>query len=432
VQAAKTSGQRRKIALAYGRGSVSFYADPDIADWYVVKPKFAPALQNARECFRAACRDPIGAAPVRDLVKANDRVVIVTSDGTRAVPNKLLIPWLLDELPVSPDQVTVLLGNGSHRANTPAEIQSMFGKDLATELRILNHDAYDPGHNEYVGRSASGGQAFLDKIYVEADRRIVLGFIEPHFFAGFSGGAKGIVPGVASIETINYVHSAVLVGHPLSTWGVVQDNPIRTEIEQMVAHCPPDFTVNVTLNSDKHITACFLGDYIEAHRAGCVRSKEEAMVAVPHEFAMVITSNSGYPLDQNLYQAVKGMSAAARIVKPGGTILVASECSDGVPDHGNFADLMRVGTTADDILANVHRQEKVIVDQWQAQVAAEIMKKADVLVFSAMDPAAIAQCKLGVAADLQAEIESRIRACGGRPQVAVLPDGPLTIPYVEA
>ena len=429
---ARAADPRRTIALAYGRGTVPVCTDPEIADWYVVRPKFAQPLQNAQEHLRAACRNPIGAAPVRDLVKPSDRVVIVTSDGTRAVPNRLLIPWLLRELPVPLEQVTVLLGNGSHRANTPAEIEAMFGEELATKLRVLNHDAYDPGRNVFVGESTSGGQASLDKVYVEADKRIVVGFIEPHFFAGFSGGAKGIVPAVASIDTINYIHSAALVGHPMSTWGIVEDNPIRTEIEQMVARCPPDFTVNVTLNSDKQITAFFLGHYIEAHRAGCVRSREETMVAVPNTFALVITSNSGYPLDQNLYQAVKGMSAAARIVEPGGTILVASECSDGVPDHGNFADLMRVGSTADDILANVYQQEKVIVDQWQAQVAAEIMKKADVLVFSAMDRTAIAQCKLGVVDDLQAEVEARIRALGGRPRVAVLPDGPLTIPYVQS
>jgi nickel-dependent lactate racemase len=420
------------IDLAYGRGTAPLYMNPELADWHVVKPKFAPSLRDAQAHFRAACRAPIAAPPLRELVQPNDRVVIVTSDGTRAVPNRVLIPWLLQELPVPPEQVTVLLGNGSHRANTPVEIKAMFGEDLATRLRVLNHDAYDPGRNVSVGASASGGQAALDKVYVEADKRIVVGFVEPHFFAGFSGGAKGIVPGLASIVTINYIHSAALVRHPLSTWGVVEGNPIRAEIEQMVAHCPPDFTVNVTLNSDKQITAFFLGHYIEAHRAGCVRSREEAMVAVPSTFAMVITSNSGYPLDQNLYQAVKGMSAAARIVEPGGTILVASECSDGVPDHGNFADLMRVGSTADDILANVYQQEKVIVDQWQAQVAAEIMKKADVLVFSAMNRTSIAQCKMGVVDDLQAEVEARIRALGGHPRVAVLPDGPLTIPYVQA
>jgi len=423
-------GRAEVIELAYGRGTVELRADPELAEWHVIRPQYAAALPDAERRFEEACRRPIGGLPLREAIGPRERVVIVTSDGTRAVPNRLLIPWILKQLALPPEHVTVLLGNGSHRANTPAEIEAMFGPDLGSRLRILNHDAYADEKNVFVGRSARGGAAFLDKVYVEADKRIVLGYIEPHFFAGFSGGAKGIVPAVAAIDTINSIHGAELVGHPLSTWAELEGNPIRREIEQMVAHCPPEFTVNVTLNSAKEITGLFLGHYIEAHRAGCERSRAETMVAVPHAFPIVVTSNSGFPLDQNLYQAVKGMSAAARIVEPGGTIVVASECCDGVPDHGNFAEFMRFGTCAEDIRANVYRQEKVVVDQWQAQVAAEIMKKAEVLVFSGMDKAEIRECKLGVAEDLQAAVEQRIRALGGRPRVAVLPDGPLTIPYI--
>jgi nickel-dependent lactate racemase len=418
------------VRLAYGRGTVELRADPELAEWQVIRPKYAAPLADAKKRFDEACRHPIGCPPLREVIGSQDRVVIVTSDGTRAVPNRVLIPWILQQLAMPEEQVTVLLGNGSHRANTPAEIEAMFGADLARRLSILNHDAYAAGQNAFVGLSASGGAAFLDKAYVEADKRIVVGFIEPHFFAGFSGGAKGIIPGVASIDTINYIHSAALVGHPLSTWAELEGNPIRREIEQMVAHCPPDFTVNVTLNSAKQITGVFLGHYIQAHRAGCERSQAEAMVAVPHAFPIVVTSNSGFPLDQNLYQAVKGMSAAARIVGPGGTIVIASECCDGIPNHGNFAEFMRFGASAEDILANVYRQEKVVVDQWEAQVAAEIMQKAEVLVFAGMDVKEIRECKFGVAEDLQAVVEERIRAVGGRPPVAVLPDGPLTIPYV--
>ncbi len=424
----KVKTESSRIALAYGRGKLTLYADPALADWCVIRPKYAPPLKDAQRHFQAACRRPIGSAPMRQLVKPSDRVVIVTSDGTRAVPNRLLIPWILRELPVPIEQVTVLLGNGSHRANTPEEIAAMFGEDLAGSLTILNHDAYDSERNLLVGTSTRGGTACLDRIYVEADKRIVVGFIEPHFFAGFSGGAKGIIPGVASIDTINYIHSAALIGDPLSTWAVVDQNPIRREIEQMVAYCPPEFTVNVTLNSEKEITAIFVGHYIQAHRAGCARSREEAMVTLPYTFPIVITTNSGYPLDQNLYQSVKGMSAATRIVEPGGDVYVASECCDGIPNHGNFAELMRYGSTPDDILANVYRQEKVIVDQWEAQVTADILKKTRVHVFSAMDPQAVRDCKMEVVEDLQAAVEARIRCLPPKPRVAVLPEGPLTVP----
>jgi nickel-dependent lactate racemase len=398
----------------------------------VIRPKFARALPNAEEVFRAACRQPIASEPLREVIGPHDRVVIVTSDGTRPVPNHKLIPWLLQELPVPVEQVTVLLGTGSHRANTPAEIAAMFGADVASRVKIVNHNAFDPQTSVYIGKGPAGKTAYLNKLYFEADKRIVVGFIEPHFFAGFSGGAKGIIPGIASIDTVIRVHGFDLIADPLSTWGTVEENPIRRELEGMVRHCPPDFMANVTLNSAKEITGVFVGDYIAAHRQGCQRSKEEAMQPVPHLFPLVITSNSGYPLDQNLYQTVKGISAGARITAPGGTVLIASECSDGLPDHGNFGALMRCGQSPDDILQNIVDLPEEILDQWEAQVYACLMLKYDIQLYCTMAPATVQSCKLQPVADFQAAVEAAIRKLGQRPHVAVLPDGPLTIPYVRS
>jgi nickel-dependent lactate racemase len=420
------------VQIAYGRGGIPLRLDPDLADWQVIRSRFAAALPNAEEVFRAACRKPIASKPLREWIEPHDRVVIVTCDGTRPVPNRQLIPWLLQELPVPVEQVTVLLGTGSHRANTPAEIDAMFGTDVTSRVRIVNHNAFDPQANVYVGKSPAGKAACLNKLYVEADKRIVVGFIEPHFFAGFSGGAKGIIPGIASIDSIIRVHSFDLIADPLSTWGTVEENPIRHELEGMVQHCPPHFMVNVTLNSAKEIVGVFNGDYITAHRQGCQKSREEAMQPVPHLFPLVITSNSGYPLDQNLYQTVKGISAGARITKPGGTVLIASECQDGLPDHGNFGALMRAGQSPDDILRNIVDLPEEILDQWEAQVYAYLMQKYDIQLYCAMDPAAVQACKLQPVADFQTAVEAAIGKLGQRPQVAVLPDGPLTIPYVRS
>jgi nickel-dependent lactate racemase len=404
--------------------------DAALAEWTVIRPKYAQPMSDAEAAFRAACCQPTGRRPLREIVRPTDRVVIVTSDGTRAVPNRKLIPWILSELPVPVSQVTVLLGNGSHRANTPVEIEAMFGADLVQRVRIVNHDAFDPAQNVFVGTTRAGGKGALDRVYVEADRRIVVGFIEPHLFAGFSGGAKGIVPAVASIETILHIHGFDLIAHPLSTWGIVDENPIRRELEEMVGFCPPDLMVNVTLNSAKEITGMFVGHYIEAHRVGCAQSKREAMQAVRQPFRIVITSNSGYPLDQNLYQTVKGISAAAQITQPGGSILIASECSDGIPNHGNFGGLMKVGRTPDDVLQNVIDLPAPILDQWGAQAYAYLMQRFQIGLLTGIERGTVEACKLHPVADLQAEVEARIRALGGRPRVAVLPDGPLTIPYI--
>jgi nickel-dependent lactate racemase len=382
--------------------------------------------------FRAACRKPIASKPLREVIAPHDRVVIVTSDGTRPVPNRKLIPWLLQELPVPVEQVTVLLGTGSHRANTPAEIAAMFGEDVASRVTIVNHNAFDPQASVYIGTGPTGKAAYLNKLYVEADKRIVVGFIEPHFFAGFSGGAKGIIPAIASIDTVIRIHGFDLIADPLSTWGTVEENPIRHELEGLVQHCPPHFMANVTLNSAKEITGVFVGDYIAAHRQGCQRSKEEAMQPVPYLFPLVITSNSGYPLDQNLYQTVKGISAGARITEPGGTVLIASECSDGLPDHGNFGALMRFGQSPDDILQNIVDLPEEILDQWEAQVYAYLMRKYDIQLHCAMDHDTVRACKLQPVDDFQAAVEAAIRKLGQRPRVAVLPDGPLTIPYITS
>ncbi|HEO72277.1 MAG TPA: DUF2088 domain-containing protein, partial [Candidatus Hydrogenedentes bacterium] len=196
----------RVVQMAYGRQRLPLVLDEGLAAWRVVAPREEAALPEPHEAFRAACRAPIASKPLRALVKPSDNVVVVTSDGTRPVPNEVLLPWLLEELPVPPERVTVLLGTGTHRPNAQAEIAAMFGADLARTLRIVNHDAFDPEANEHVGVTAAGVPVRLDKWYVQAAKRIALGFIEPHFFAGFSGGPKAVAPGVASIETILALH----------------------------------------------------------------------------------------------------------------------------------------------------------------------------------------------------------------------------------
>ena len=286
-------------------------------------------------------------------------------------------------------------------------------------MKILNHDAYDPKRNSWLGQTSQGTDVYLDKIYLEAEKRIVMGFVEPHFFAGFSGGAKGIAPGVASIETILHLHRAELIADPMSTWGVLDENPIQREIAEAVALCPPDFLVNVTLNSDQAITEFYLGDYREAHRQGCASVKELSMVAVDERFPLIITSNSGFPLDQNLYQTAKGMSAAERIVETGGTILVTSECRDGLPDHGNFSKIMQKGSSPEDVLKWISALDQPILDQWQAQILAGILQRANVAVYSRVKETELRGCKLSVIKDLQKTLQEKIQELGNGGRVAV-------------
>lgn len=404
--------------------------DPALADWHVIRPQDDPPLDDPRDAFRRACATPIASPPLHEAVSSRDRVVIVTSDGTRPVPNRLLIPWLLEELPVPAGQVTVLIGTGTHRPNTPGEIEAMFGEEVTRRVRIVNHDAFSDTANTAVGRTSAGAPICLNRVYAEADKRIALGFIEPHFFAGFSGGPKAIAPGIASIESILCLHSYDRIGDPKSTWGVIEDNPVHQAIREMAAACPPDFIVNVALNNRKEITAFFAGDCSEAHKAGCAHVHERAMARVPHRFPLVVISNTGFPLDQNLYQSVKGMSAAARIVESGGTVFMAAECADGIPAHGNFGALLADASSVDALDARLCALERPLPDQWQAQVLVQVRRRCEVCLYSSLSAETARRCLMTPVDDLAQTLHQRLRAIGPRTPVAVLPEGPLSVPYL--
>jgi len=419
----------KTVQLAYGKTGLSI-AVPDGA--HVIEPRHLPGLADEAGAVAAALRNPIGTPPLKDLVKATDTVAIVISDITRPTPNEKLVPWLINELKHVPLKNFVIInGVGSHRANSREELIQMLGQDVVETVRIENHDAFDDRKLVHLGRNTYGSEIYLNKTYVEADFRIVTGFIEPHFFAGFSGGPKGINPGIAGIKTILDFHNAVMIGHPNTTWGLMEGNILQDAATQNCLMAKPGFMLNVTLNGNKEITNVFAGDVITAHRVGCEFVKENAMYAVDQPFDVVVTTNSGYPLDQNLYQTVKGMSAAALIVRQGGAIVSASECSDGVPNHGNYAKILQMRETPQELLEMIEDPSFSMFDQWQVQVQAIIQNKADCYLYSTLDDATVRQAKFKPLADLERAFTELVGRYGPEATVAVLPYGPLTIPYVK-
>ncbi len=414
--------------VAYGSTRIPLRLDSRLAQWHVVTPAYEPPLPDPHAAFIHACAHPIESPPLRDVVRSSDRVVIVTSDRTRPLPNHLLIPWLLEMLP-SPERVTVLIGTGSHRVASEEDIAAAFG-EAAQRVRIVSHDAFDSPNQDRVGEIGPHFPVFLNRAYVNADVRIVLGFIEPHFFAGFSGGPKAVVPGIAGIDTILAAHSFPLIADPASTWGTLADNPLHNALSRAAALCPPHFLVNVTLNADKDLTAVFAGGYMRAHRAGCAHVRAAATVPVPHLFPVVVTSNSGYPLDQNLYQSVKGMSAAAQILAPGGTIFMASECRDGLPDHGLFGTMLRRHGSIEGVENELRARTATEPDQWQVQVLLQVLRRGRVLLHSGLDDDTVRACGLAPVTDLEQSLSAHLRTLGPETRVAVLPDGPQTIPRV--
>jgi lactate racemase len=420
-----------RISLQYGQDGLEVDVPGERVS--VLAPRYLDGLADEETAFREAVRRPIGAAPLGESIRSTDRVAVVIPDITRPLPTERLLPWLFDELAHVPaEQVTIVNGTGSHRAQTTAELAGMVGEDIARRYRIVNHDAHDPATLTAVGPAPDGFPLLLNRAYAEADRRIVLGFIEPHFMAGFSGGYKGIFPAVADIASIMRYHSAAVIGHPKSTWGVLEGNPTQAIIRANGRVLPPDFCINVTQNRRRRITRFFCGDPAAAHDAGCAFAKATAMVACPRPFPIVITTNGGYPLDQNLYQAVKGMSAAAQVVEDGGLIVAASRCNDGFPAHGNFRKLLFDHTSPRALLDTIERPGFSMYDQWEAQLLALIQLKARVALKSDISDSEVARAHLEPVTDVAERVAKELLRLGHDAPVAVLPEGPMTIPYLAA
>jgi nickel-dependent lactate racemase len=397
----------------------------------VLAPRFVPGLPDERAAFVEAVQSPRDAPPLRERVRGTGRVAIAIPDITRPLPSDRLLPWVLAEVAHVPvERVTIVIGTGSHRATTPEEIRGMVGEPIAGTYRVINHDAFDPSTMARAGAGQDGEDVFLNRAYVEADHRIVLGFIEPHFMSGFSGGYKGIFPALADIASIMRYHDARMIGHPGTTWGRLDGNPTQERIRHDGALVPVDFCVNVTLNRRREITAIFCGDVRAVHEAGCAFSRQTAMVACERRVPLVVTTNSGYPLDQNLYQAVKGMSAAAQIVEEGGCIVTAARCNDGFPEHGNFKQLLFEHDSPRALLDTITAPGFSLFDQWEAQILAAILLKARVALYSELPPDDVRRAHLEPVADVERTLTAELGRLGRDVPVAVLPEGPMTIPYV--
>jgi lactate racemase len=415
--------------LQYGKDGLA--VDIPSYNVTVLAPRFIPGIPDEAESFRDAVRNPINSKPLRELINANDRVAIVIPDITRPLPSDRLLPWLFAELSHVPAENFVIInGTGSHRINTPKELATMVGEEIFSRFRVVNHDSHDPGTLKFAGKTKDGHDVFMNKDYVEAGKRIALGFIEPHFMAGFSGGYKGVFPAIADIDAIMHYHRAEAIGHPRSTWGVLEENPTQEQIRANGSLLRLDFCVNVTLNRQRQITGFFCGDVISAHERGCAFSKSTVMVPCPKAFPIIITTNSGYPLDQNLYQAVKGMSAAAQIIEQDGLIVAASKCNDGFPNHGNFRKLLFDHDSPQAMLDTILAPGFSMYDQWEAQLLAMIRLKARVGLHSDIPPDEVRRAHLEPVGDISSFVSGELQKIGKDSPIAVLPEGPMTIPYL--
>jgi nickel-dependent lactate racemase len=418
-----------KVKLEYGRSGLEVELPVSVE---IIRSRHVEGLKDEAGAIIQALRNPVQAEPLRDWVKPGSRIVISHSDITRATPNHRLIPVILKELEdagVQPGQVTLLNSLGTHRFQTEHELRTMLGDEVVDNYRLIQHNAFDDASLVSLGKTSFGHPVRLNRELVEADVRILTGLIEPHFFAGFSGGPKAVLPALAGSESVFTNHGYAMIAHPRATWGITLGNPIWEEMMEMAQRINPAFLVNVAINADRQITGVFAGDIREAHTRGCAFVRESAMIKVEKPYDIVLTTNSGYPLDQNLYQAVKGMSAAAQIVRQGGAILCAAACEDGLPDHGKYAELLRRAGSPQGVLDMVSEPGFSEHDQWQVQTQAMVQQKADVYVYSHnLTDEQIRNALFTPCRDIPVLLRELTQIYGTC--VCVMPEGPLTIAYL--
>lgn len=373
------------ILFPYGREQKNFEIPDDRYAGTLMSRihKYRPEMSQD-ELVQRALDNPVDSMRLCELAKGKKKIVIIASDHTRPVPSRVIIPPMLKEIRRgNPDaDITFLIATGCHRGTEKKELIEKFGEDIVRNEKIVIHDCDDEENLVSVGTLPSGGELVLNRLAVEADLLVAEGFIEPHFFAGFSGGRKSILPGIASRKTVIYNHNAGFIHHPKARTGIIEGNPIHEDMIFAAKAAKLAFICNVVINSKKEIVYAVAGDVEKAHKKGCdFVGRMCAVRAVPSD--IVITTNGGYPLDQNIYQSVKGMTAAEAVVREGGVTIMLAKADDG---HGGnsfyetFCSQKDLGQMMEDFLAT--EPEKTRIDQWQSQILARVLMHSHVVYVS--------------------------------------------------
>lgn len=431
----------KKTKLSYGDSYLSLKV-PETVD-ILSSPDLSECL-NPVECIRQAIQDPIGTLPLSELLKLKKprNAVITISDITRPVPNKLFLPLLIEVLQaegVAKEKITILIGTGMHRNSTPEEMIRLVGDEIFRSCKVVDHSAIDPDGFITVGRNPP---VRLNKVFASADFKIVTGFIEPHFMAGFSGGRKGVCPALADLNTIEEFHGYHTLSSENAREGVLDNNPCHELALSAAEKAGVDFLLNVTINKAYQLTNVFCGDLKEAHKRGCEYLSSHVTTRINKSYDLVITSAGGAPLDLNYYQSVKGMCMALPAMKPGGTLVQVSSCREGV-GGSDFVDLLKkYQSDVARFLGDISDPGwSFRLDQWEVQMLCRVLYKTGrnkFWFFSNGIKDEDRDCiwsylesdENWLEERLQTFIDSYINRFPGN-RIAVIPEGPYTIVCLE-
>lgn len=421
------------MEVAFGKRGLALDLPPG-PQYKVLEARSAAAVADAQVAIENALDEPIAGPPLANLAAGKKTAAISLCDITRPVPNRLMLPPVLERLEragIPREAVTIVIATGLHRPATDAEIREIVGPEIAGTVRVVNHHARELNEHRHLGQTASGTPVHIDERFIAADLHITMGFIEPHFMLGFSGGRKLIAPGIAAQETIKVLHSPRFMRDPRAVEGSVENNPLHRELLEIARMARHDFMIDVSLTRDRRIAAVFAGEPEKAHAAGMKFVSRVMLESVSKPVDAVITTAAGYPLDLTFYQAIKGVTAAQYILKPGARILLVAECSEGA-GAAEFSDMLKRRNSSAEFLEAIEKAD-VTVDQWQLEKLALVAEKHEVLFYVPGLPAEYHETAWGRHFTDPKEALAALTA--GLPEgavVAILPEGPYVLAKAEA
>ncbi len=421
----------------YGKTGLEFSLDPN---WNttIIRPLKQDVIENPKNVIKNWINNPIGTPPLNEIVdqrKKLNQICIVVSDATRPVPSNIILEALIAELNeygIKDNQILVLIATGLHRATYDNELERIIGTDLLNRIKYINHNARDNDSLIYLGDTEDGVPIFINKYYYESDLKILTGYVEPHFFFGFSGGRKSIVPGISGSLTIQANHSVENIHSPYSRFGIYENNPMAISSTEIARLSGVDFVINICINEEHRITQVAAGDLEEVHKKLVDYQLNYIFKEIDNPYDIVICGNGGYPLDLNLYQAVKSMGIGEIAVKEGGTIISVNECIDGIGvGHDKFKDLLFSKKKPEDIYRKALSKEITMIDIWEIQILTRIMMKAEVYVISTINRDELGNIGLKYAESIEVAIRMSLTKHGPNARILILPNGPQIIPILK-
>jgi lactate racemase len=416
--------------LKYGTGTIPLEYPQTPNFQGVLYPAEASPLTDPAAAVATSLNSPIDSIPLAQMTRGRKDAVIVISDITRPVPNRMLLPVIIAQLEqagMSANSISILIATGIHRPNEGAELEKLVGADIAANYRVINHMSKQDEDMVLVGHIGEGVPAYVNRHYVDADLKILTGFIEPHMWAGFSGGRKSILPGISSVKTLEFMHGPEMVAHPQTRYGVLDGNPFHEAGLAIMAKAGVDFIVNVTLDTSKQVTGVFSGHPVNAHLAGVKFLAQHCVKILDEPLDFVVTTNAGAPLDCNLYQTAKGLSGVSAATRDGGVILIASECPEGFGSE-EYREVFEHATSPQAFIDKVMKKEFYVPDQWCAQETYQVMTKKEIWIHTGGIPAdTLRRFHFDPVTDMSLAVRQLLERFGNDARWAIVPDGPMLI-----